>query len=256
MTKTMSITNTNTHLEREKRKLGEDAESSATIKRTRRTPAMTQLPQPHVATFHECHLTMLQSLSQEEDGVNTDTWKQVQQFLQQRPLLLKRQNERQNLQGIHQAAVEYVLKQSQSKSDHYHNTDLVRPKKIQSPTVNMFSPLRTSPPAANNKSLPLALVARLLGRRVASQQCTLPFSTLLTETNERLQELKAFLQSLRQERLEKDGRKMAMLISRCDYSDSNNKNDNDTDQDCNKIVETETKICLWNMLAHSLRQVE
>lgn len=252
-----------TALEKEKRKIGGDtAEAERNAKRARTQAAMTK------HSFQECFLTMLMCLyTNEEDNntVNPDTWKQVQLFLKQRPLLLRNKKERERLHGIHQEAVDHV--KSQNKTQHQASlllTPRPTPQQLQSPhhpTSSMFSPLTTTSPAATNKQprrSTLALVARLLGRRAAVRQSEAahPFASLLIETNSRVQELEGKLQSLRQERLEKDRQRMTQLLSTKHASPSNNNTNDDDNGDYNTIVKVENKIRLWKMLAHALRQVE
>jgi hypothetical protein len=245
---------------REKRKISrlEGAQKTGKDNVNKRARASPMMQQQIIATFHECHLTMLQSL--DGHGVNSDTWKQAHAFLQQRAFLLKNQRERQKMCHVHQAAVEHVLKQSQGKADHHRNKSkaglfMSPPPQQHAQSPSMFSPLTTSPasdrPSRHRASL--ALVARLLGQRVKASDESMqqPFASLLQETHARMQELERSLQSLKHDGLETNRQKMAQLVMHHQNATINL----ETSADHNKIVEAETKIRLWGMLAHALHQV-
>lgn len=234
-----------THLETVKRKIGGEIDDLPVNKRAR--PSSMTTP-----TFHACHLTMLQSLH--EKDVSTETWKQVKVFLKQRPLLLEKKKEREHLRGIHQEALKYVKHQNNSIKQPLYTT----PQPLQQ-SPPMFSPLGMSPAGAvtctTKPRRSLTLVARLLGTRAALEEGT-AFTSLLAETNNRVQNLEVMLQKLRQERLEKDRKKMAQLLSSNNTAVNGNNTADDGAEHDHKIVEMETKIRLWRMLAHALRQVE
>ena len=189
--------------------------------------------------------------------MDPNTWKQMDDFLKQRSTLKQKKREREHLRGIHQEAVQYVLEQSKSSDHKQRSGPLFTPQQPPSPAMSVFSPLRTSPAQkqVRPRRTPLALVARLLGRKAALQEGTHPFSTLLTETDLRVQGLEKTLQTLQQERLEKERNKMSQLLMNLSSSSSKNHSISDEDTSYNKIVETQTKIRLWSILAHALRQV-
>jgi hypothetical protein len=97
---------------------------------------------------------------------------------------------------------------------------------------------------------------RLLGLQADAAQQDSRFSSLLADTNARIEQLEATLKTLKLKRREEDRKKMKSLLS----GSSANENINDADangvSNDNVIVETETKIQLWKMLAHELTQVQ
>lgn len=229
-----------THLETVKRKISCQSDETPANKRARQSPS-----------FHACHLTMLQSLHENDNDID---WNQVKLYLKQRPILLQKKREREHLQGIHHEAEKYV---KQDNDNNAAKQPLYTTPQQQSPS--MFSPLGMSPAGVSGHNArprrSLALVARLLGRRAASQEGS-PFASLLTETNTRVGSLEKALHTLRQERIEKDRKRMAKLLSSDDANGENHGDDCDDSNDYHDtIVKTETKIRLWKMLAHSLRQV-
>lgn len=261
------------NLER-KRKFGDNDEldGNDNEKRSQRRRASTTTAL-HATGFHECHLIMLKSLYNDESD-DDSTWNQVKLFLQQRKRLLQGKKEREHLQHVHQAAVDHVHKQGkslESRAASFTPPPPPPPQHLQSPAVNsVFSPLTMTPTKSQHgggftstNTCSLALVARLLGKRAADATVTTdtaPFSSLLQEVNAHISKLQASLQTLQQERLERNRNQMTQLLL---SSNMNNENDsinidsggtNDNDDD-NKMVEVESKIYLWKMLAEALRQV-
>lgn len=217
------------------------------------------------ASFQECHLSMLRSLYKESDNtISAKTWKQIKEFLQQRPKLLEARRQRQLLQGIHDEAVKFVLKNSQKNNSttsvihtpqhhhhhHHHHLTTASPLSMFSPAA--ASVATTKRPNTNTNSL--ALVARLLGRRARQGSgSNMPFSNLRRETNEQMQQLTKSLETLQQEQLESYKQQLKRLANEQDSSTST---EQDFPRNEGKLVETEARIHLWSMLAHSLQQVE
>lgn len=244
----MSENTMHTHLETIKRKIGCEADDSLRAPKRARTSTITK-------PFYASHLTMLQSLY-EKDNVSESTWNEVALFLQKKSLLVERKKKQEHLRGIHRQAVKYVQQQQQQQASAAAPPAYTTPQQLQSPS--MFSPLGMSPATTtnNNNSRPrcsFALVARLLGLKAAAAQQDSTFSTLLTDTNTRIEQLEETLQELKLKRRDEGRKKMKLLLS---GSHANDDDDDDTNRASNAIVETEMKIQLWKMLAHELNQVQ
>ena len=232
----------------------EETESRHANKRARRA----------TTRFYRCHLTMLQSLNQEDGDENT--WRMIDLFLQQRPLLMKKTRERSDLRSVHEEAVQF-LERSSSSCPHqsplvYASETTAKPQL--SPGSRMFSPHRSPSTVSKRRPNSLGLVCLLLGRKAASADATLkelvkPFHPLILATEKRLKGLEDMLDALRQERLEKHRERMSKLLSPS-MSDSSGvhvgcgREDGGQDDD-DKIALVESKIQLWRMLAHALEDV-
>lgn len=204
-----------------------------------------------IKPFYKSHLTMLQSLC-ENDHVHENTWNAVKLFLQNKSVLLKHKKKQEHLRGIHQQAVKHVQHQSAAQP---HTPTYATPQQLHSPS--MFSPLGMSQATTTDRPrCSFAIVVRLLGLQADAAQQDSRFSSLLADTNARIEQLEATLKTLKLKRREEDRKKMKSLLS----GSSANENINDADangvSNDNVIIETETKIQLWKMLAHELTQVQ
>lgn len=209
------------------------------------------------SAFHPCHLTMLQSLHQDDDEDGEDTWRMIDLFLQRRPLLMKKTKEIADLRSVHEEAVKFSQCSSSASSPHQSNPQL-------SPHVTMFSPPRSPPTVRQRCPNSLVLLSRLIGRKAAVsnaalQQFAKPFGPLVTVTNKQLKGLEEILATLRQDRLEKHRENMSELFSpsTSDSSFSHIANLVEDGRDGNHtIVLVESKIRLWRMLSRALKHVE
>lgn len=215
------------------------------------------------SAFYHCHLTMLQSLYQ-EDG-DEDTWRMIDLFLQRRPLLMRKTRERSNLRSVNEEAIQFLQSSSASSPHHsppvYANGTMVNPPL--SPRTRMFSPHRSPSTFQQRRPNSLALVSRLLGRKAAASNAALhelakPFCPLIKATDEHLKGLEEMLDTLRQETLEKHRERMSKLLSPS-MSDSSSSHVasrwEDGGEDDDKTALVESKIRLWRMLAHALQDV-
>lgn len=242
----------------EKRKSMRDVENDETGSREANKRARRS-----TTVFHHCHLTMLQSLYQ-EDG-DEKTWRMIDLFLQRRPLLMKQTRKRSNLRSVHEEAVHFLQSSSASctiqSPPGYASETTAKPQL--SPRNRMFSPHLSPSTVPQWRPNSLGLVCRLLGRKAAAANATLhelakPFHPLIKATDNHLKGLEDMLDTLRQERLEKHRERMSKILSpsMSDASGSHVASRwEDGGQGDDKIALVESKIRLWRMLAHALEEV-